>query len=296
MLADLIAGTRDSAVLADLARGRLRAKIPALTQALTGRFGPTHVVVVGEILAHMDYPEEAIARVSARIAEVIAPFALERDLLTTIPGIDVRLDEAIIGEIGVDIRPLRHRRTAGLVGRDVPGPARVGRQVPLRTLTPRGQLAATTPDGGRDGRRPHQEHLPRRPVLPAGRAPRQGPSPQAVGHSLLVAISHVMGRTCVHLDAGYDSPLSRALLPERGLTGQIAREGLPAPTQATKRWPVERIHAWHNTFYRLARCTERRQVVADFYIALANAVILVRCLIRTAWTTYRWDTRPRRRP
>ncbi len=52
----------------------------------------------------------------------------------------------------------------------------------------------------------------------------------------------------------------------------------------------------HNSFYKLARCTERRQVVADFYIALANTVVLVRPLLRAAWTSYRWDTRPRRRP
>lgn len=102
--------------------------------------------------------------------------------------------------------------------------------------------------------------------------------------------------TCVHLDAGYDSEVTRILLTERGLTGQIAHKGLPAPLQATKRWPVERTHAWHNTFYRLARCTERRQAVADFYISLANAVILVRRLLRTTWTTYRWDSRPRPRP
>jgi transposase len=103
-------------------------------------------------------------------------------------------------------------------------------------------------------------------------------------------------RTCVHLDAGYDSHITRALLAERGLDGQIARKGLPAPVQATKRWPVERTHAWHNTFFRLARCPERRQAVADFYISLANAVILIRRLLRAAWTTYRWDTRPRRPP
>ncbi len=103
-------------------------------------------------------------------------------------------------------------------------------------------------------------------------------------------------RTCVHLDAGYDSHVTRHLLAERGLGARIARKGLPAPVQATKRWPVERTHAWHNSFYKLARCTERRQVVADFYIALANTVVLVRRLLRAAWTSYRWDTRPRRRP
>lgn len=102
--------------------------------------------------------------------------------------------------------------------------------------------------------------------------------------------------TCVHLDAGYDSHVTRQLLADRELRGRIAGKGVPAPVQATKRWPVERTHAWHNTFYKLARCTERRQIVADFYIALANTVILVRRLLRRAWTLYRWDTRPRRRP
>lgn len=103
-------------------------------------------------------------------------------------------------------------------------------------------------------------------------------------------------KTCVHLDAGYDSHLTRQLLSERGLHGRIASKGVSAPVQATKRWPVERTHAWHNTFYKLARCTERRQVVADFYIALANTVVIVRRLLRRAWTCYRWDTRPSRRP
>ena len=102
--------------------------------------------------------------------------------------------------------------------------------------------------------------------------------------------------TCVHLDAGYDSSVTRMLLAERGLQGAIAHKGLPAPIQATKRWPVERTHAWHNNFYKLTRCTERRQIVADFYIALANTVVLVRRLLRRAWILYRWDTRPSRRP
>ncbi len=113
---------------------------------------------------------------------------------------------------------------------------------------------------------------------------------------LLTDLGPLPERTCVHLDAGYDSGITRALLADRGLDASIATKGIPAPVQATKRWPVERTHAWHNTFHKLARCTERRQVVADFFIALANTVILIRRLIRAAWTNYRWDTRPRRRP
>jgi transposase len=100
----------------------------------------------------------------------------------------------------------------------------------------------------------------------------------------------------VHLDAGYDSDKTRALLNERGLHGRIAHKGEKAPIQASRRWHVERTHAWQNAFYRLARCYERRTTVIDAFFDLADTIITVRSLIRQAWTTHRWDTRPRRRP
>lgn len=55
-------------------------------------------------------------------------------------------------------------------------------------------------------------------------------------------------------------------------------------------------HAWQNAFHRLARCYERRTTVIDTFFDLADTVITVRSLIRQAWTTYRWEERPRRRP
>jgi transposase len=100
----------------------------------------------------------------------------------------------------------------------------------------------------------------------------------------------------VHLDAGYDSDKTRATLAERDLQGQIARKGTPAPIQASKRWPVERTHAWGNNFGKLRWCTERRTPVVEFWLALAQAIITLGRLIRQAWTLYRWETRPRRRP
>lgn len=103
MLDALVAGTRDPEVLAELAQGRLRAKIPALQAALKGRFGPNHAVVIGEILAHIDYIDESIGRLQAGIDELISPFADARDRLCTIPGVDTILAEAIIAEIGVDM-------------------------------------------------------------------------------------------------------------------------------------------------------------------------------------------------
>jgi transposase len=99
----------------------------------------------------------------------------------------------------------------------------------------------------------------------------------------------------VHLDAGYDSQVTRTLLAERGLTGEIAHKGDKAPIQASQRWHVERTNSWHNAFNRLQRCYERTEKVINAYFDLADTVITVRSLIRRSWTLYRWDNRPARR-
>jgi transposase len=86
MLDALVAGTTDPTVLADLARGRLRAKLPALREALEGRFDDEHSVIVSQILAHIDFLDEAIDRLSDEIEARIRPFARQRELLMTIPA------------------------------------------------------------------------------------------------------------------------------------------------------------------------------------------------------------------
>jgi transposase len=103
MLDALVAGTTDPEVLADLARGRLRAKLPALREALEGRFDRLHAVWVGAILAHLDFLDEQIASLTETIGEQIAPFEKAVELLCTIPGVQRRTAEVIIAEIGVDM-------------------------------------------------------------------------------------------------------------------------------------------------------------------------------------------------
>ena len=99
----------------------------------------------------------------------------------------------------------------------------------------------------------------------------------------------------VHLDAGYDSANTRDLLAELGCQAVISASG--TPLQAGVRWVVERTNSWHNRgFKKLLVCTERRTAVIEAYIALASAIIIIRRLVRTAWTSHRWDTRPNRRP
>jgi len=104
MLDALVAGTTDPAVLADLARGRLRKKLPALRQALVGRFRGHHAFLVAQILAHLDYLDEAIEAVSTQIDTVIVPFADDLTRLDTIPGVNKRTAEVLIAELGVDMR------------------------------------------------------------------------------------------------------------------------------------------------------------------------------------------------
>ncbi len=103
MLAALIEGTTDPEVLAELARGRLRAKLPALREALEGRFDRIHAVWIGAILAHVDFLDEQIDGLSDAIEEQIAPFAPAVELLCSIPGVQRRSAEVIVAEIGTDM-------------------------------------------------------------------------------------------------------------------------------------------------------------------------------------------------
>ncbi len=98
--------------------------------------------------------------------------------------------------------------------------------------------------------------------------------------------------TTVHLEAGYDSRGTPALLADRQLAGRIARRGAPAPVQAGRRWVIERTHAWMSTFGRLRRCPDRHETIVTFDVYLATAIVTTHCPITAARTRYRWSTRP----
>lgn len=105
MLEALVHGTTDPDTLAELAKGRLRAKLPALRAALAGRFRAHHAFLVGQQLTHLDYLEDAIDALSVRIEEVLRPFAARVQPLDAIPGVHQRAIEGIVAEIGVDMAP-----------------------------------------------------------------------------------------------------------------------------------------------------------------------------------------------
>jgi transposase len=99
----LVAGERDPKVLAELAKGRLRAKLPQLGQGLRGRFGGHHALLVRLAVAHLGQLEASIAELDTHIDRVLAPFAWARDRLDTITGVGKRAAETILAEIGVDM-------------------------------------------------------------------------------------------------------------------------------------------------------------------------------------------------
>ena len=103
MLAALVGGTTDPAVLADLARGRLRQKLPALRAALHGHYRAHHAFLLSQILAKVDFLEEAIAHVTDEIDRQVRPFEPVLMRLTTVPGIARRTAITIVAETGGDM-------------------------------------------------------------------------------------------------------------------------------------------------------------------------------------------------
>lgn len=103
MLEALIDGERDPAVLAGLAKGRLKVKSELLARSVPGRFNSFHAVMARELLDHIDYLDLAVSRLDDQVDVLMVPFVDARDRLDTIPGIAKRCAEIVIAEIGVDM-------------------------------------------------------------------------------------------------------------------------------------------------------------------------------------------------
>jgi transposase len=155
-LAALLAGEEDPAVLAELAKGRLRPKIPALREALTHRFRlEHHGLLLARMLAHVDFLETSIAETYQQVDVLLRPVAQVVELVMTIPGVGRRVAEVLIAEVGVDMDAFP---TAGHLaswagicpgnnssgGKRRAGPTRHGSMWPRIALTEAAQAAART--------------------------------------------------------------------------------------------------------------------------------------------------------
>ena len=204
MLAALVGGERDPQVLAELARGRLRSKLPQLRQALRGRFGDHHALLLRLALAHLEHLEGAIAALDRRVDEVIAPFARARDRLDTITGIGKRAAETIIAEIGVDMSVFpTAAHLASWAGR-CPGNNRTGGK--RRSGKPtRGNrwLGEVLIECAWAAARSRDTYLSAQYWRLARRIGKKKAA-VAVGHSILVIAWHLLNEDCDYADLGGD--------------------------------------------------------------------------------------------
>jgi transposase len=202
MLDALVQGTTDANVLAELARGQLRKKIPALREALVGRFQDEHALIVGQILAHIDFLDEAIDRLSAEIEEQIRPFAQQRDLLMSIPGVKQRAAEVIIAEIGVDMSVFATpKHLASWAGVSPGNDQSAGKRRSGKTGKGDKWLRATLNESANAAARTKDSYLAAQYQRLRG---RRGHSKaiSAVGHSILTAAWHMLKNGELYRDLG----------------------------------------------------------------------------------------------
>jgi transposase len=102
MVEALIDGERRPTVLADLAKGSMRSKIPDLARALEGRFDDHHALMCRLHLTHLDQLDEMITRLDEQIEQMMQPYCAQRQLIESVPGIAEHGSAAVISEIGAD--------------------------------------------------------------------------------------------------------------------------------------------------------------------------------------------------
>src|SRR3954452_22776659 len=221
MLDALVAGTSDPVVLAELARGQLRKKIPALREALEGRFEGEHALIVGQILAHIDFLDEAIERLSDAIAQQIAPYARQCELLMTIPGVKQRTAEVLIAEIGVDMSAFPNaKHLASWAGMCPGNDQSAGKRRSGRPRKGAKWLRATLTEAALAAARPKNTYLAAHYQRLRGRR-RHTKAVTAVGHSILTAAWHMLQTGELYHDLGGDYYTRRN--PDR-LTKRLIRQ------------------------------------------------------------------------
>jgi transposase len=236
MIEALTGGERRGPVLADLARGRMRATIADLSMALEGRLGEHNAVMCRLHLDHVDHLEAMLARLDAQIEAMMVPFQAARDLLAPAPGIGPLAAAAVISEIGVAVTgffpgdahlaswtglcPGNHESA----GKRRSGKRRKGNSH-LQSILVECAWSAVRQDG-------YLKSLCRRHVMTWGGYRSQAAKKKAIvvaAHALIVIIWHILatGKPCHELGAGY---FTRRLDPARETRRLIARLETPGRT------------------------------------------------------------------
>ncbi len=227
MLDALLSGSRDPEVLAELAKGKLRKKLPALQRALVGNFQPHHALIVSQILAHLDYLEEMIAMLSEEVEQRLAPFANKGELLCTIPGVSERTSQVIIAEFGPDMSRFSSDRHAASWAAICPGnDESAGKRRSGKTRKGNPYLRTALIEAANAAARAKNTYL-RAQYEQVKRRRGHKKAIVAVAHSILIASYHILKDHVPYHDLGGDY-FARRADPERitkRLVAQLERLG-----------------------------------------------------------------------
>ena len=227
MIDALITGQRDPEVLAQMAKGRMRSKIPELRDALDGRFNEHHAMLCSTMLARIDSADATITELTDRIVELQRPDVAAVQLLVGIPGVSYRTAQVILAEIGTDMSRFP---TAGHLaswagmcpgnnesaGKHHSGRTRHGSQW-LRTALTEAAKAAARSKNTALSTRYHRIRGRRGPAKAA----------VAVGHAILVICWHLLstGETYTDLGADYYEQRRNSVARQRRLVAQLEALG-----------------------------------------------------------------------
>jgi transposase len=240
MLEALVSGTRDPEVLSALARGRLRAKLPALKQALAGTFKPHHALIVSHILAHLDYLDETIATLSEEVEQRLSPFAYKAENLCTITGVAARTSQVILAELGPDMSRFVSDRHATSWAAICPGNNEsAGKRGSGKTRKGNRYLRAALVEAANAAVRSKNTYL-RAQYEQVKRRRGHKKAIVAVAHSILVAAYHILKDDVPYQDLGGDYFTRRAdpaRITQR-LVAQLERLGHAVTLQAATSTPT----------------------------------------------------------
>jgi transposase len=227
MLDALIAGQRDPKVLAELAKGRLRKKIPELEEALAGRFNEHHALLCKAMLARVDHADATIAELTRRIEVLLDPHQAAVTLLVTIPGVSLRTAQVVLAEIGTDMsRFPTAGHLASWAGMCPGNNESAGKHGSGRTRHGSKWLGIALVEAAQAAGRTKNTYLAAQYArIRTRRGPRR--AAVAVGHSILVICWHLLstGETYTDLGADYFDRRAHSQSRQRRLVAQLEAMG-----------------------------------------------------------------------
>jgi len=204
MIQALIEGQKDPAQMAELAQRQLRGKIPDLKKALEGHLTEHHRFLLRLLWKQLTQQEALIVELEAKIEEVTGPFAGEIERLDAVPGVDRRVAEVVLAEVGADMNPFpTHRHVAAWAGMS-PGNEESAGKRQKRRITPGNRwLKRTLVQAAWAASHTKNSYLASQYRRLVGRRGKKR-ALIAVGHSILVILYYLLKEGTQYADLGAD--------------------------------------------------------------------------------------------